>query len=165
VRRPIATGPAGLSLWTALGVFGAASSYPANAADGVVVSVTTSCEAMVKEACRGAYGFRIDESGAFVAGPSPERYARNGQAVEAQLFVLARRSLADPANAKVACPSLGPIPGTRETVTVNLMDRAPVLKGDARTIDARCGGSIGGLAELFRAADAAMRRHYPIPFR
>ena len=165
MRRPIARGPAGLSIWTALCVFSAASSYQANAADGVIVSVVTSCEAMVKEACQGAYGFRIDESGTFVSGPSSEGHARNGQAVETRLFVLARQSLADPANSKVACPSLGPIPGTRETVTVHLKDTFLVLKGDAGTIDPRCDGSIAGLAELFRAADAAMRRHYPTPFR
>jgi hypothetical protein len=165
MRRPIARAPAGFSTWIAMCVLGAASFYPANAADGVIVSVMTSCEAMVKDACQGAYGFRIDESGAFVAGPSPEGHARSGQAVETRLFVLARRALANPANSKVACPSLGPIPGTRETVTVNQKDTYLVLKGDAGTMDPRCDGSIAGLAELFGAADAAMRRHYPTPFR
>jgi hypothetical protein len=50
-----------------------------------------------------------------VAGPSPEGRARNGQAVDTPLFALARRAVADPANSGVACPMLGPIPGTRET--------------------------------------------------
>jgi hypothetical protein len=61
--------------------------------------------------------------------------------------------------------AIGPVPGTRETVTVSLKDKALVLKGEAGTLDARCGGSTDNLAELFKAADATMRRHYPAPFR
>jgi hypothetical protein len=82
-----------------------------------------------------------------------------------RLFVLARSALADPANSTPACPPLGPIPGTRETVTVSLNEKTLVLKGDSGIIDKRCGGTAGRLAELFKAADAAMRRHYPAPFQ
>jgi hypothetical protein len=60
---------------------------------------------------------------------------------------------------------LGPIPGTRETITLSLKDKTLVLKGEAGTFDSRCGGSIDTLAKLFEAADATMRRHYPVPFR
>jgi len=60
---------------------------------------------------------------------------------------------------------LGPIPGTRETVTVSLKDKTLLLKGEAGTLDWRCGGSIDTLAKLFKAADGALWRHYPVPFR
>jgi hypothetical protein len=60
---------------------------------------------------------------------------------------------------------LGPILGTRETVTVSLKEKMLVLKGEAGTLDPRCGGSIDTLAKLFKAADATMRRHYPVPLR
>ena len=60
---------------------------------------------------------------------------------------------------------LGPIPGTRETVTVSLKDKTLVLKGESGTLDTRCGGTTDTLAKLFKAADATMRRHYPVPFR
>jgi hypothetical protein len=155
----------GVDLWIAISILSVASSCPVDATDDLVVSVVASCEAMLKEYCPGAYAFRITEPGVFVAGPSLEGRARNGQAVEAPLFALARPALADPANSNVACPVLGPIPGTRETVTVSLKDKTLVLKGEAGTLDSRCGGSIDALAKLFKAADATMRRHYPVPFR
>ena len=155
----------GVDLWIAIFVLSVASSCPVDATDDLVVSVVASCEAMLKEYCPGAYGFRIAEPGVFVAGPSPEGWARNGQAVQTPLFALARRALADPANSSVACPMLGPIPGTRETITVNIKDKTLVLKGEAGTLDSRCGGSIDTLAKLFKAADATMRRHYSVPFR
>jgi hypothetical protein len=159
------TRPMGVDLWIAISVLIVASSCPVDAADDLVVSVVASCEAMLKEYCPGAYGFRITEPGVFVAGPSPEGCARDGHAVETPLFALARQALADPANSGVACPMLGPIPGTRETVTVSLKDKTLVLKGEAGTLDSRCGGSIDTLAKLFKAADATMRRHYSVPFR
>ena len=155
----------GVDLWIATFVLSMAWSCPVDAADDLVVAVVASCEAMLKEYCPGAYGFRITEPGVFVAGPSPEGRARNGQAVETPLFTLARRALADPANSSVACPMLGPIPGTRETVTVSLKDKTLLLKGEAGTLDWRCGGSIDTLAKLFKAADGALWRHYPVPFR
>jgi hypothetical protein len=155
----------GVGLWIAISFLSVASSCPVDAADDLVVSVVASCEAMLKEDCPGAYGFRITEPGVFVAGPSPEGGAHSGQAVETPLFALARRALADLANASVACPMLGPIPGTRETVTVRLKDTMLVLKGEAGTLDRRCGGSVDILAKLFKAADATMRRHYRVPFR
>jgi hypothetical protein len=156
---------AGVDLWIVVSVLSVTSSCPVDAADDLVVSVVASCEAMLKEYCPGAYGFRITEPSVFVAGPSPEGRARNGQAVETPLFALARRALANPANSSVACPMLGPIPGTRETITVSLKDKTLVLRGEAGTLDSRCGGSIDTLAKLFKAADATMRRHYPVPFR
>ena len=165
MKTAIARAKVGVDLWIAISVLTVASSCPVNAADDVVVSVVASCEAMMKEHCPGAYGFRITEPGVFVAGPSPEGRARNGQAVETLLFALARRALADPANSSVACPMLGPIPGTRETVTVSLKDKTLLLKGEAGTLDWRCGGSIDTLAKLFKAADGALWRHYPVPFR
>jgi hypothetical protein len=165
MKTAIARAKVGVDLWIALSVLSAASSRPLDAADDLVVSVVASCEAMLKEYCPGAYGFRIAEPGVFVAGPAPEGRARNGQAVETLLFALARRAFADPANSSIACPVLGPIPGTRETVTVSLKDKKLVLKGEAGTLDSRCGGSIDTLAKLFKAADATMRRHYPVPFR
>jgi hypothetical protein len=155
----------GVDLWIAISVLSVASSCPVDAADDLVVSVVASCEAMLKEYCPGAYGFRINQPGVFVAGPSPEGRARNGRTVEKPLFALARRALADPANSNVACPMLGPIPGTRETITVSLKDKTLVLKGEAGTLDSRCSGAIDTLAKLFKAADATMRRHYPVPFR
>ena len=79
-----------------------------------------------------------------------------GRRSKPPLFALARRALADPANSGVPCPMLGPIPGTRETVTVSLKDKTLVLKGEAGTLDLRCGGSIDTLAKLFKAADATM---------
>jgi hypothetical protein len=42
---------------------------------------------MAPDACLGAYGFRIAATGAYVAGPSPDGRARNGQAAESQLFM------------------------------------------------------------------------------
>ena len=164
MKTAIARAKVGADVWIAISVLSVASSCPVNAADDVVVSVVASCEAMLREYCPGAAGFRITEPGVFVAGPSPEGRARNGQAVETLLFALARRALADPANSSVACPMLGPIPGTRETVTVSLKDKTLVLKGESGTLDARCSGSSGTLAELFKAADATMRRYYPAPF-
>jgi hypothetical protein len=154
----------GTITWAVMCVVGAAASWPVDAADGVIVRVDTTCEAMAPDACLGAYGFRIAATGAYVAGPSPDGRARNGQAAESQLFMLARRALADPAKSAAACPALGPIPGTRETVTVSLNETTLVLKGDSGIIDKRCGETASHLAELFRAADAAMRRHYPVPF-
>jgi hypothetical protein len=165
MNTAIARAMLGVRLWIAISVLSVASSCPVDAADDLVVSIMASCEAMLKEYCLGAFGFRITEPGVFVAGPSPEGRARNGEAVETPLFALAHRALADPANASVACPTLGPIPGTRETVTVSLNDKTLVLKGEAGTLDSRCGGSIDTLAKLFKAADATMRRHYPMPFR
>lgn len=165
MNATIARGKAGVDLWIAISVLSLTASCPVDAADDVVVSVVASCEAMLKEYCLGAYGFRITESGVFIAGPSPEGRARNGRAVETPLFGLARRALADPANSSVTCPMLGLVPGTRETVTVSLKDKTLVLRGEAGTLDARCGGSTDILAELFKAADAAMRRYYPAPLR
>jgi hypothetical protein len=165
MKTAIAGAKVGVDLWIAISVLSVASSCLVDAADDLVVSVVASCEAMSKEYCPGAYGFRIIEPGVFVAGPSPEGRARNGQAVETLLFALARRALADPANSSVACPMLGPIPGTRETVTVSLKDKTLLLKGEAGTLDWRCGGSIDTLAKLFKAADGALWRHYPVPFR
>jgi hypothetical protein len=144
--------------WTVMCVVGAAASWTVDAADGVIVRVDTACEAMAPDACLGAYGFRIAETGAYVAGPSPDGRARNGQAAENQLFVLARGALADPAKSAAACPPLGPIPGTRETVTVSLNEKTLVLKGDSGIIDKRCGETAGHLAEFVqggRRGDAA----------
>jgi hypothetical protein len=155
----------GTIAWAVMCVVGAVASWPVDAADGVIVRVDTACEAMAPDACLGAYGIRFAETGTYVAGPSPDGRGRNGQAAESQLFALARRALADPANSAAACPPLGQIPGTRETVTVSLNEKALVLKGDSGIIDKRCGGTTGHLAELFKAADAAMRRHYPAPFQ
>ena len=165
MKTAIAGAKVGVDLWIAISVLSVASSCLVDAADDLVVSVVASCEAMSKEYCPGAYGFRITEPGVFVAGPSPEGRAHNGQAVKTPLFALARRALADPANSSVACPMLGPIPGTRETVTVSLKDKTLLLKGEAGTLDWRCGGSIDTLAKLFKAADGALWRHYPVPFR
>ena len=114
----------GTITWAVMCVAGAAASWPVDAADGVIVRIDTTCEAMAPDACLGAYGIRIAETGA-----------------------------------------LGPIPGTRETVTVSLNEKTLVLKGDSGNIDKRCGEQAGHLAELFKAADAAMRRHYPVPFQ
>ena len=50
-------------------VVGAAASWTVDAADGVIVRVDTACEAMAPDACLGAYGFRIAETGAYVARP------------------------------------------------------------------------------------------------
>src|SRR6478609_7427802 len=131
MKTAIARAKLGTDLWTAISVLSVAASCPVDAADDLVVSVVASCEAMLKPYCPGAYGFQITEPGVFVAGPSPEGHARNGQAVETPLFALARRALVDPATLSVACPVLGPIPGTRETVTVSLKDKTLVLKGEA----------------------------------
>ena len=128
----------GTIVWAVMCVVGAAASWPVDAADGVIVRVDTACEAMAPDACLGAYGIRFAEMGAYVAGPSPNGRARNGQAAENRLFVLARSALADPANSAPACPPLGPIPGTRETVTVSLNEKTLVLKGDSGIIDRRC---------------------------
>jgi hypothetical protein len=165
MKTAFALAKVGVDLWIAISVLSVALSCPVDAAGDLVVSVVASCEAMLKEYCPGAYGFQIREPGVFVAGPSSEGPARNGQAIETPLFALARRALADPANSSVACPMLGSIPGTRETVTVSLKDKTLVLKGEAGTLDSRCGGSIDTLAKLFKTADATMRRHYPVPFR
>ena len=138
----------GTIAWAVMCVVGAAAAWPVDAAYGVIIRVDTTCEAMAPDACLGAYGFRIAETGAYVAGPSPDGRARNGQAAESQLFMLARRALADPAKSAAACPALGPIPGTRETVTVSLNEKTLVLKGDSGIIDKRCGETAGHLAEL-----------------
>jgi hypothetical protein len=86
----------GTITWAVMCVVGAAASWPVDAADGVIVRIDTTCEAMAPDACLGAYGIRIAETGAYVAGPSPDGRARNGQAAENRLFALAHRALADP---------------------------------------------------------------------
>jgi hypothetical protein len=147
MKTAITRAKVGVDLWIAISVLSVASSRPVDAADDLVVSVVASCEAMLKEYCPGAYGFRITESGVFVASLSPEGGARNGQAVGTPLFALARRALADPANSSVACPMLGLIPGTRETVTVSLKDKTLVLRG---------GGAREGSSRVFEEVDSGV---------
>ena len=137
----------------------------AAANESFVVSVKVSCEAMVPDFCQGAYGFRIAESGAFAIGPAPDGRSRQGRAPEPRLFELARQAAADAASLNIACPGLGPIPGARETVIVNSGAKTLTLKGDGGVIDPRCGPEAGRFAELFQAADAAMRQRYPAPFK
>jgi hypothetical protein len=162
MRGPIARRKASLAL--SVFVTGAVA-WPVFAADGIVVRVKTTCEAMVPDLCQGGYGFRIDQSGAFVLGPAPDSRSHQGQGAEPRLFALAERALADPASSRLVCPPIGSIPGTRETVSVNSGDRALILKGDGGVLDPRCGPEAGRFAELFQAADAAMRRRYPAQFR
>ena len=83
MKTAFALAKAGVDLWIAISVLSVALSCPVDAAeDDLVVGVVASCEAMLKEYCPGAYGFRITEPGVFIAGPSSEGPARNGQAVE-----------------------------------------------------------------------------------
>jgi hypothetical protein len=64
----------------AISVLSVAVSCPVDAADDVAVSVVASCEAMLKEYCLGAHGFRIAEPGVFLqALPRRDVHAMGGQ--------------------------------------------------------------------------------------
>jgi hypothetical protein len=128
----------------------------------------TTCEAMQDDHCLGRYGFTVEASGRFIAGPSDRGSKVEGTIEPAELQRIA--SLAGRFS-----PQLGPgqkncslrtLPGIRDQVDIAFSDGAVV-----RTYD--LGGTpgklcyIGAWSQAQRLHDVLhklMSRYYPVPF-
>lgn len=134
----------------------------------LIVTVSTSCEAMVPAYCRGRFGFRVTGDGAFLVGPEPNGRSVSGhlQNVESRrLRSAATRVLAGINARSVECNIRPEIPGVSENVDLSANGRTVVLRGGGGRLGPGCApGDAMADARLFRLVDRLMRRYYPYPF-
>lgn len=79
----------------------------------------TQCEAMNPAACVGAYGFKVNADGTYLAGPSPSGRAVSGQISEQELASLSPFVIADIASSSTsACEASTHLPGSADKVRV-----------------------------------------------
>jgi hypothetical protein len=135
----------------------------------LIVTVSTSCEAMVPAYCQGRFGFRVTGDGAFLVGPEPNGRSVSGHLRDAESRALrsaAAQVLAGvSASLSVECNIRPEIPGVGESVEVSANDRTVVLRGSGGRLGHGCApGDATADARLFRLVDRLMRRYYPDPF-
>jgi hypothetical protein len=134
----------------------------------LIVTVSTSCEAMVPAYCQGRFGFRITDDGAFDVGPEPNGRSVSGHLRDAERRALrsaAAQMLAGISALSVECNIRPEIPGVGETIEVSANGRTVVLRGSGGRLGRDCApGDAMADAKLFRLVDGLMRRYYPHPF-
>ena len=132
------------------------------------VVVSTSCEAMVPDYCRGKFGFRVTSDGAWQVGPEPGGRSLAGHLREAERRALqsaTARVLDSIPTSYVECHVRPAIPGVGESVTISTPARTVVLRGAGGRLDPACApGDATADARLFTLADRLMRRYYPRSF-
>lgn len=146
--------------------YGRVYATPADQSPTVVVS--TSCEAMVPDYCRGKFGFRVTSDGAWQVGPGPGGRSLAGHLREAERLALqsaTARVLDSIPTSSVECHVRPAIPGVGESVMVSTQARTVVFRGAGGWLDRACApGDATADARLFALADWLMRRYYPRPF-
>jgi hypothetical protein len=132
------------------------------------VSDITSCEAMLPEFCRGAYGFTVMSDGTWAAGPSPSGKSYSGRVTDDQLATLqADIALFSPSdlNANLVCTQAQGIPGKQEKLEIWYDDQPYIMYQYSTQAGAECySGNDKTDARLLVDLRALMHQYYPVPF-
>lgn len=132
-----------------------------------VVTVTTTCEAMVPAYCQGAFGFDVSMTGQWKAGPTPDGKSRSGSITRDELANLKTAVAAALSASSQKSPDCAArpmmVPGVSELVTVTLAPQKVILRGSAGHLDRFCKNIDVTETQLFDLVDHLMRKYYPTP--
>jgi hypothetical protein len=153
--------------WAALAL-GACGSPSAPDAGWAQVSEHTSCEALLRQYCAGAFGFTVRSDGRFTVGPADNGATQSGAVTEAERAQLSADVSQVSANlmASPQCEPAQTIPGSSDQV-----DLTDARQGPVRVYD--LGGTVGSVcyrggraqaASLHTDLAALTAKYYPRPF-
>jgi hypothetical protein len=146
------------------------------------IGAQDSCEALERRACRGAFGFVMQLSGHYIAGPGPDGKTVEGQVSDAELAqlrahadALAAAARADAngqcATEAVTVPGIShfvnlELAGDAATLAVRTTGRAPgATTGEPVTVNfCWFNGQVGATRDLLGDIDALKTKYYPALF-
>jgi hypothetical protein len=126
----------------------------------------TTCEAVAPGSCIGEYGFTIDATGHFTAGPSPTGLHVEGQLPNVELRKL-QQAIANVGvkSTKETCIASRLVPGSSERMTLTSSDgRERVVYRRENPTQTCFGGNREAATRLHDVMQALMAEHYPQHF-
>ncbi len=128
----------------------------------------TTCEAVAPASCIGEYGFAIDASGNFTAGPSPDGLHVQGTLPPAELQKLEKaieEDAAKGANLPEMCIASRLVPGSSDRLTLTSKNgRDRVVYRRERPNETCFTGNRDAATKLHDVMQGLMAEHYPQHF-
>jgi hypothetical protein len=128
----------------------------------------TTCEAVAPGSCIGEYGFKIDASGKFTAGPSPDGLHVQGALTPGELEKLQKAIEDDAAkgpNLPEMCTASRMVPGTSNRLTLTSRNgRDRVVYRRERPNETCFTGNRDTATKLHDVMQGLMAEHYPQHF-
>ena len=134
------------------------------------ISEQTSCEVLNPAYCSGLYGFAIDKTGAFTAGPSP-----GGEVVQGKITVDELSALSAAANnylmsvtQQASCQLNPAFPGVGDIITMvttNMNELGVYISGGGVPPNFTCvSADMDRTAALISSVQQLRRKYYSVPF-
>jgi hypothetical protein len=148
---------------------GETGSAPNSLGQWTRISERTTCEIVVAANCSGLYGFSINQSGAFVAGPSPTGTTVQGNISTDELNILSAAATAylTSAASQTGCQSTSGVPGTSDLIVLSTtaISQVQVFASNAQQPGVVCISADATKAKaLSDSAQQLRSKYYPNPF-